>query len=268
MNTNFEKCLDWVLAHEGGFANHPNDPGGATNRGITHRTYDAYRRRKGLSPRHVRDISQEEVVDIYRRQYWDAVRGDELPSGLDYAVFDFAVNSGPSRAIKFMQRSVGADPDGVIGDQTLEAVEGSDPEQAIKDICTARFHWLKGLRTFRTFGRGWTRRVMGESMGVQARDTGVIDRAAMLACAEENIPAPAMRDDGAAEKATNSTRSFTRSLLDGFRSGGRLQEGGLVAVGVSALTQLEGPIAYAVAGAIVIAVVVAGCVIVSKVLPE
>ena len=119
----FARALPRVLAHEGGYVDDPFDPGGATNKGITFRVYDAYRTRNGLPTRDVRAISATEVAEIYRLQYWDAVKGDELPPGLDYVLFDGAVNSGPSQSIKWLQRALGdVAVDGQIGQATLAAV--------------------------------------------------------------------------------------------------------------------------------------------------
>lgn len=210
MRDNFDKSLQWVLAHEGGYVNHPADPGGATNQGVTQRVYSAYRRRQGLGSRSVRHLETAERDAIYRRQYWDRVSGDELPAGVDYAVFDFAVNSGVSRAAKFLQRIVGVEADGVIGVVTLEAVDtfvaARDAAALITALCDRRWAWLKTLRTYRTFGRGWTRRVMGEAIGVQARDSGVIDRAVALAI-QQPTSAPPIRDDNAGIKARDADRA-------------------------------------------------------------
>lgn len=160
MRANFEKSLEAVLKHEGGFVDHPDDPGGATNKGITWRTYNAWRKRKGLAPRDVRHITADEIRAIYRVQYWDAVRGDDMPAGLDYCLFDFAVNSGPARAIKFLQRELGVEADGIIGQVTLGAVESlARVDAAIDGICDDRLRWLRGLRHWPTFGKGWARRV-------------------------------------------------------------------------------------------------------------
>ena len=158
MRTNFPDSLRFVLAHEGGFVNHPRDPGGATNFGVTQRVYDAYRRRKALAQQSVRHITSPEVSAIYREMYWDRIRADDLPKGLDYAVFDFAVNSGPDRAIKFMQRAIGANADGIIGPVTLEMARRDVPG-AIKRMCADRLSFKRRLAHFDTFGRGWTRRV-------------------------------------------------------------------------------------------------------------
>ena len=180
MRDNLRRTTDWILVHEGGYVNHPDDPGGATNMGVIQRTYNGWRRKKGLPTQSVRNITKEEVVAIYKDQYWDKVWGDELPNGLDYTLYDFAINSGPSRAVKFLQRQLNVKEDGVFGNVTLGAVLAkNDIEQLIIDINFSRWTWLKRLRHFKTFGRGWTRRVMGEQEGVQERDNGVIDRSVM-----------------------------------------------------------------------------------------
>lgn len=159
MRENFDRALTWVLEHEGGYSNHPKDPGGATNRGVTQRVYTAWLRQNGQQSRDVREITYSEIRSIYRTQYWDMVRGDDLPHGVDYAVFDFAVNSGPGRAAQFAQRIVGVPDDGAIGSVTLAAILDADPIGLCADLCDNRLAWLRRLSTFPTFGRGWTRRV-------------------------------------------------------------------------------------------------------------
>lgn len=156
---NISKALEHVLAHEGGYVNHPKDPGGATNMGITQRVYDAYRDRQGQPRRSVRAITSDEVADIYKRQYWDAVRGDDLPSGLDYAVFDYAVNSGPRRAAQDLQRELGVTVDGIIGQITLAAIAKVDVFDLIERLCARRFRFLTGLKNWKHFGVGWGNRV-------------------------------------------------------------------------------------------------------------
>jgi lysozyme family protein len=148
-----------VLAHEGGYVNHPADPGGATNKGVTQATYNAYRRAKGEAVRDVRQITDAELSDIYKSRYWNAVRGDELPTGVVHAMYDFGVNSGPSRSIKFVQALVGVDDDGVLGPKTLAAIKAMPARDLINRLCDARLAFLRGLSTWPTFGRGWTTRV-------------------------------------------------------------------------------------------------------------
>lgn len=164
MQSNQKKSLGLVLEHEGGYVNHPKDPGGATNKGVTQKTYDAYRQRKGLALRSVRGITQEELLEIYDQQYWDKVQGDKLPEGLDYCVFDYGVNSGPSRAAKDLQRELGVSADGVIGLQTLAVIDGMsglELETLIIRLCDRRLRFLKSLKTWGTFGKGWASRVAG-----------------------------------------------------------------------------------------------------------
>lgn len=159
MQKNFASALERVLTHEGGFSNDPADPGGATNRGITQATYDAWRGRMGQARRPVRQISQTEVEAIYRRQYWDAIRGDDLPAGLDYAVFDYAVNSGSAQAGRDLQRVVGVGVDGQIGEQTIAASRRVALDTAIVTLCERRLSMLRGLKTWGRYGKGWSRRV-------------------------------------------------------------------------------------------------------------
>jgi len=154
---NFDKSLDLVLKHEGGFVNHPRDPGGATNKGVTQAVYDQYRLDKDLPRRTVKLIESTEVTAIYRRQYWNRIRGDDLPAGVDYAIFDFAVNSGVSRASRFLQTAVGVPEDAIIGPKTIAAIKS--PSDVIDDVCDHRMKFLRSLGTFDTFGKGWTRRV-------------------------------------------------------------------------------------------------------------
>ena len=158
---NFARCLSLVLDYEGGFSNRADDPGGATMRGVTQRTYDSYRIGQGLSPQPVQNISQTELQAIYRSGYWDRVCGDALPAGVDLAIFDFAVNSGPVRAVKMVQEIVGADPDGAFGPETLTAVKRTDPAGLITELCLDRLQFLQGLSHWSTFKNGWQRRVRG-----------------------------------------------------------------------------------------------------------
>jgi len=254
MQSNFSTILPWVLIHEGGYVNHPKDPGGATNKGVIQRTYNAYRKRMGMLPKNVRNITQPEVDQIYKEQYWDRVRGDDLPSGLDYTVMDFAVNSGPSRAIKYMQRRLGVTADGSIGMHTLGALEGvKDMEALIIGINEDRWAFLKRLKHWGTFGKGWTRRVMGNRIGVQADDHGTIDRSVMLFRGSADIPAPKSVEDGAGAKANGADTSLVASVKDAVADRGAAGIGSTVVTGVGVLSQLEGPLAYGVSAAIVIA---------------
>lgn len=198
MRENIEFAMKWMLAHEGSYVNHPKDPGGATNQGVTQRVYDNYRRSRGMSQRSVRAIEADEVAAIYKSQYWDAVRGDELQSGVDYAVFDYAVNSGPKRAVMDLQREIGAAVDGIIGLETVSKANMQDPFDLIERLCQRRMRFLRGLKHWDTFGRGWTARVMGVKDGAQHDDIGVIDRAMVLArgAQAKDLPLPVSVGEG------------------------------------------------------------------------
>lgn len=181
---NYKRGLSLTLAYEGGYVNHPSDPGGPTYKGITQRVYDAHRKTRGQLIQSVRYATSEEVSDIYKGQYWKLVRGDSLPAGLDYAVFDFAVNSGISRAVRYLQRQVGVHDDAVIGDETMAAVYAkakADEELMIATLCANRLAFVRSLKTFSVFGKGWTRRIIGAKTGFQANDIGVIDAAIVMA---------------------------------------------------------------------------------------
>ena len=157
MNRNFDKCMTMLLAHEGGYVNHPSDPGGMTNLGITKRTYDEYHG-TDIDEEGMRGLSQVDVEPIYRRNYWDRCKCPDLPSGVDWCVFDLAVNSGTGRAAKLLQRAVGAKEDGIIGPLTLIKVNGDDHHNIINRIAVYREQHYRSLSTFETFGRGWLRR--------------------------------------------------------------------------------------------------------------
>lgn len=167
MRANFDKALAALLVHEGGYVNHPRDPGGATNRGVTQTVYNDWRVTNGLPEKSVKDITDAEVMVIYKKRYWDKVKGDELPFGVDYCVFDFGVNSGNSRAARYLQEAAGVDQDGQIGPATIAAVKALKSADIIDAICDARLNFLKRLSTFDAFGRGWTRRI--EDVRTQAK---------------------------------------------------------------------------------------------------
>ena len=157
MANNFKHCLEIILHHEGGYVNHPKDPGGMTNLGVTKRVYEEWGGTKDM-----KDLEVEDVKPIYKKNYWDRVRAESLPSGLDLCVFDFGVNAGTGRAAKYLQTMIGTTADGGIGPNTLKAlsnyVESEGVEQTIKNYQAARQEYYESLSTFETFGKGWTRR--------------------------------------------------------------------------------------------------------------
>jgi lysozyme family protein len=160
MINNFDKCLEKLLMHEGGFVNHPEDKGGITNLGITARVWEEWVGHP-VSEKEMRNLTPLMVKPLYKRKYWDACYADGLISGLDYCVFDFAVNSGVGRAVKLLQSCVGATPDGSYGSITNALVKkaSSEPNKIIELYSAKRLEFLESLRTFPTFGKGWSRRV-------------------------------------------------------------------------------------------------------------
>jgi lysozyme family protein len=158
MKENFDDALAAVLEHEGGFVNHPKDPGGMTNLGVTKRVWETWVG-KTVSEADMRALTPATVAPMYRKQYWDAVKGDELPSGLDYLMFDFAINAGVSRAIRTMQKAIGTTPDGAIGPKTMQALRDADPDALIAKFSDEKETFYRSLPTFAAFGKGWLRRV-------------------------------------------------------------------------------------------------------------
>ena len=159
--SNYNECLKIILMHEGGYVNHPKDPGGETNLGVTKRVYEEWGGTKEM-----KDLTVEDVEPIYKKNYWDKIKGDDLPDGLALCVFDFGVNAGPGRAAKFLQKLLGVTQDGGIGPQTLGALQSAIGEdkvtqtrEMIEKYQSMRQEYYEGLSTFDTFGKGWTRRV-------------------------------------------------------------------------------------------------------------
>lgn len=160
----FQQCQTVTAKWEGGWSDHPDDPGGKTMYGLTDAVWQAYLRRYGKPSRPVRTATKAEVEELFKRQYWDAVSGDELPPGLDLAVYDFAINSGPSRAIRHLQAALGVKQDGVIGNVTLaaarEAYDRDEDDDVIRRIMAGRKAFLQRLPTWGTFGKGWNNRLV------------------------------------------------------------------------------------------------------------
>ena len=158
MKDNFQACLKLLLKHEGGYVNNSKDPGGMTNLGVTKLTWEMWTGHP-VSEKEMRNLTPELVAPMYKRKYWDKVSGDLLPSGVDHAVFDFAVNSGPGQASKVLQRVLGLKDDGFIGPQTLTKVVSMDSSKLIADYNAARLAFLQALPTWADFGNGWGTRV-------------------------------------------------------------------------------------------------------------
>jgi lysozyme family protein len=155
----FDRAVGIVLDREGGFVRHPLDPGGATKFGITRSTL-ARARNGPVTVAAVRNLTEGEARAIYRRFYWDVIQADDLPPGIDLALFDFAVNSGPPRAVRTLQEILGVPADGIAGPQTLAAAGAADPRAILHDLSRARLRFLARLTNWRAFGRGWTNRVL------------------------------------------------------------------------------------------------------------
>jgi lysozyme family protein len=159
MHDNFKAAIDHVLQYEGGYSNHPLDPGGATNLGITQAVLTAYRGYR-VTKAQVKALSVDEAAEIFRLRYWDRCSCDEIPDGLDIAVFDCAVNQGVTRASKLIQLAVHVRADGIIGPITLGAIQNSNHKDTLIEFMARRMRAYGGLTTlFKTFGLGWSRRL-------------------------------------------------------------------------------------------------------------
>lgn len=184
MDRNFARALKLVLKHEGGYVNHPKDPGGPTNLGITLATFRKFVKPSGTIEE-LKKLTPEQAGTCYRRMYWDAVLGAELPDGVDYAAFDFAVNSGPGRAAKYLQGVVGAVADGKIGPATVKAATAKLPATVIHDLCDARLAFMQGLKKlWPTFRNGWSARVK------EVRSEALKMASAPASVAAQRVPAP------------------------------------------------------------------------------
>lgn len=156
MKGNFERCLAHVLKSEGGWVNHPKDPGGETNLGVTRRVWEEW---IGRREDDMKSLTPEKVAPLYKVNYWEKCKGDFLPLGIDLCVFDFGVNSGTHRAVVFLQRIAKVTQDGVLGPKSMAAVNAMSPEALIKEYCLARRLFIRGLKTYEHFGRGWENRI-------------------------------------------------------------------------------------------------------------
>jgi lysozyme family protein len=160
----FRYDLKCVLVYEGGKVDDPRDPGGRTNQGVTQRVYNAYRRRKGVVVRDVYLMEEGERDEIYKVQYWDRIKGDELPDGVAFVIFDAAVNSGVAQAARWAQKAAPGYPDskvdGDFGAQTVVAIQQvNDVDAFIRKYCALRLGTLKRLKTWKTYGDGWSARL-------------------------------------------------------------------------------------------------------------
>jgi len=156
---NFHSCLGFTLQQEGGWANNPNDPGGCTMEGVTLATYQSFKGDTTLTCSDLQGISSDEVSDIYEKDYWKPVNGDNLPVGVDLMVWDMAVNAGVGGSAKLLQAAIGVTVDGGIGPQTMAAVMAIDPVTLINGLADRQASYYKSLPAFKYFGTGWLNRV-------------------------------------------------------------------------------------------------------------
>lgn len=157
MTTWFDQCFDKLISHEGGYVNHPTDPGGETNYGISKRAYPSL---------DIKALTLADAKAIYKRDYWDRAQCDQLPSQLSYLVFDAAVNSGIGQSIRFLQRAVGVADDGSIGPITLSAAKRMDTDSLCARFLGHRLEFMTKLSTFDVFGKGWSRRLADQLKGL------------------------------------------------------------------------------------------------------
>lgn len=218
MRDNYEACLARSLAWEGGYSNHPKDPGGATMRGVTQRVYDGWRRHNGKSPQSVRDIANAELQAIYRELYADKIVFDRLPAGVDCAVFDGAINSGPAQAAKWLQRALGVVVDGNIGPATIDAAQAHPNKRAlVRQITANRRAFLRALRTYPTFGKGWMRRcdsieAFALTLVSGRQSTPQTDEPTVRATISDAAPRPSKRLGDTATGAGVATASVTAAI--------------------------------------------------------
>lgn len=164
----FRACLPRILKHEGGYVDHPDDPGGATNLGVTLATARAYKLDMDgdgdVDKADVKALKPADVAAVYHRGYWLASSADICPDGLDYIVFDCAVNQGVGRAVRWLQQVAGVTADGMIGPKSVAAIKALNPAKAVKAYSALREAHYRSLPTFKTFGKGWMRRLLDVSV--------------------------------------------------------------------------------------------------------
>jgi len=157
--SSYDEALRRLLVHEGGYSNHPSDPGGPTKFGITIHDYRKYVKQNAIAA-DVKAMTVGEAKTIYRAKYWNAQRCDELPAGVDYAVFDYGVNSGIGRSGKVLRRVLKlTDNSSAVTDAVIAAARAGDAKAVIAAICDERLRFLRSLKTWDVFGKGWGRRV-------------------------------------------------------------------------------------------------------------
>jgi len=167
MKDNYTKCLTMVLEHEGKFSDHPSDSGGATMKGVTLNVFRAFYG-DDKTVEDLKNITQSQLSHIYKIGYWNKCQCDSLPSGIDYAVFDAAIMSGPHRSVKWLQEVVDTVPDGIVGIKTITATKRLKPQVVASELVQKRLDFLEKLSNYDVFGRGWRRRVRTVSRVAQS----------------------------------------------------------------------------------------------------
>ncbi|KZK82251.1 putative Peptidoglycan domain protein [Pseudovibrio sp. Ad13] len=254
MQDTFQLIVSDLLESEGGFAHRSRkaDPGGPTNFGITQRTLSAWRG-QSVSVQEVRSMERAEAVDIFRAQYWDAVKGDKMPSGLDYALFDFAVNSGPARAVKTLQSILGVAADGLAGAETFGALETHDLGDLVGKLSAERLRFMKRLKNWPYNKNGWTRRVRD----VQQRSLELI-----------KSPASTVRTllvrDGVVPDGAAKARSEETSAMSTWLTPEGVSKAGVLISGISGMLAGSGPLQWAFAFALVVAAGIGGYLMLQK----
>ncbi len=257
---NFPACMTHVLKFEGGKVDHPRDPGGRTNQGVIQRVYDGYRERIGQHQQDVYLMTNTERDAIYREGYWNQVRGNELPAGIDIVVFDGAVNSGPHQSIKWLQRALGVTRiDGVVGPATLAAIDAhQNHDQLVAEICERRLAFLRALKTWATFGKGWASRVkqvraIGQAWASGAAYTGgivslmganekaPIEDASPLAA---KAPADAATGAGVASGGLAGTLQSTKETIEPYAGTSRFLDYLIVGLTLACAALVIGGLAY------------------------
>jgi len=244
---NLSKCLPITLAHEGGMSMTRADPGnwtgGKVGVGVLKGT--KYGVAASAFPHlDIKNLTIADVIPIYKTKYWDKVRGDGLPAGVDLTVFDYGVNSGPSRAAKELQRVLGVNADGLIGRGTLAAVDAANGTAIIKAVNARRLSFMRSLAIFKTFGNGWTRRVAdieAKSVSMYLSATGLTGMSKIAALKSE-------------AKTAGDTASNQKASAGGAGAGG---------VGGAAASTANDP-NWLLIGGIVAAVVIVAAILIMK----
>lgn len=256
MKTTFDLILPELFGDEGGFANRSAkaDPGGPTMLGITQDTLEEWRERP-VSAAEVKRLTREEAAQIYKAQYWDTVSGDQMPRGLDYALFDYAVNSGPATAIKTLQTILGVAIDGVVGIKTMRAIRQHSVDDLITRLCDARLAFMKRLRNWGYNKNGWTRRVRR----VKAKSISLASYKFVPKPAAKPVVQDTINEEGGAKARPEKT-----SALSAWLTPEGLTQAGIAASGFSGILAGSGPLQWGFAAALVLAVGVGGYLMICK----